>query len=364
MDTGPSPSFLVPFEHFAQDLNTRLGRANGNVFHRKPGVEAVHDGQIMVRLKKKRFILIDYGIIPTQADLQAAAINPYVATPDGAGTANCVTPHCPKVGVPVLLYDSEPSETASLYLRSGLCFTCQRNLNEKRRTQRKRKSDVPLHRDDALASSSGGSGGGGQKVKHNDQIMDLSSDALVINGPMDGVKKHSEGYSADEIGADLQIMMREAVADTDRLLSGPSMPVSDQQQHQQQASNPETTSAVAYAAAAAAAAASNQLNPSDVTAATISAAVDASSPGLIAQVHNTSSSSEEDEYERLYEKAFTSAAKALYLLTQWKASWDATNAMVHDQAMMPLLMAADKDCKGHEEMHTPSQAKGDDVFSV
>ena len=89
-----------------------------------------------------------------------------------------------------------------------------------------------------------------------------------------------------------------------------------------------------------------------------------------------------------YEKAFTSAFKALYLLTQWKASWDATNAnamMVHhhhdddddDQTMMmPLLMvaAADDDTnkvmvvnKGEQEGRhaaVPSPANGDDVFSV
>lgn len=313
-------------------------------------MDGIHDGQIMVRLKKKRFIIVDYGIVPTHSDMQAAAINPHVATPDGAGKTRCVTPNCGKVGVPVLLYDSEPSETPSLYLRSGLCFTCQRNLNEKRRTQRKRKSD---------GQGSGGGGGDGgaaaaYRVKYNGQVIDLSPDALVINGPMHGVKKHFDGFSSEEIGADLHVMMREALADTERLLNG-------LQQH----SNPET-SAVAYAAAAAAAAASNHLNPSDVEA--TSAAVDVSSTGLIAQQQHAEEDEDDDddEHDLLYEKAFTSATKALYLLTQWKASWDATNATVHEQAMMPLLMAADKEGKDRDGAHiqSPATSNGDDIFQV
>jgi len=110
---------------FAYDIENRLGRANGNVYMSKPGIPNVHDGQIMVRLKKKRCIIIDYGI--NSVDYP------------GFPKKNCLTPGCNKIGVPILMFDSVPQEPASLYLRSGLCFTCQRALNEKRRTQRKRK---------------------------------------------------------------------------------------------------------------------------------------------------------------------------------------------------------------------------------
>ena len=51
--SGPeseSESVLVDFNEFLEDVELRLGRANGNMFHRKDGIEAVHDGQIMVRL--------------------------------------------------------------------------------------------------------------------------------------------------------------------------------------------------------------------------------------------------------------------------------------------------------------------------
>lgn len=70
-------SVVLPIEEFAHDLEYKLGRANGNVFHRNPGVEGLHDGQIMVRLKKKRFIIIDYSIVPNSADIAAAATSPH-----------------------------------------------------------------------------------------------------------------------------------------------------------------------------------------------------------------------------------------------------------------------------------------------
>ena len=66
-----------------------------------------HDnGLIMVSLEN-RFIIVDYGIVPTQANMQTEVINPYVATPYGAGKMRCVTPNCGKVGVSVLWYASE-----------------------------------------------------------------------------------------------------------------------------------------------------------------------------------------------------------------------------------------------------------------
>mmetsp|Transcript_24209 Transcript_24209/g.57270 ORF Transcript_24209/g.57270 Transcript_24209/m.57270 type:complete len:681 (+) Transcript_24209:580-2622(+) len=142
VEDGPL-QVVLPLETFAEDLHMKLGRANGNIYHRTKGKDGVHDGQVMVRLKKKRFIVLDYSIKPNRSDLQASSMNPHIRCPKGAGRTRCSVSGCKKVGVPVLLYDSEPDETPSLYLRSGLCFTCQRNLNEKRRTQRKKSSDGP-----------------------------------------------------------------------------------------------------------------------------------------------------------------------------------------------------------------------------
>jgi hypothetical protein len=185
-------------EEFAEDLDLRLGRANGNIFQRRSGVEGVHDGQVMVRLKKKRFIILDYSIVPTAADIAAANVIPYVAVPPGAGKQKCQVPECTKVGVPCLLHDSDPNEPASLYMRSGLCFTCQRNLNEKRRTQRKRTSDI------GPSSVLYAVGPGQKKMKLNGQNIELQSDAIILNGPpIDGAKSVREGFSFHEIGIDL-----------------------------------------------------------------------------------------------------------------------------------------------------------------
>mmetsp|Transcript_31769 Transcript_31769/g.46855 ORF Transcript_31769/g.46855 Transcript_31769/m.46855 type:complete len:384 (+) Transcript_31769:322-1473(+) len=296
---------IVPHSEFAEDLELRLGRANGNVFHRKPGVEGVHDGQIMVRLKKKRYIIIDYGIVPTPSDLQAAAISQHVACPDGAGKAQCVSPSCCKVGVPVLLYDSEPTETASLYLRSGLCFTCQRNLNEKRRTQRKRKSDTaPLTFSDSSKKA---------KVTGGD-VLELTPDAIVINGPIQGVKRHSEGHTQQDIVIDLQSNLQSAIAEVQRL-AGEGQTTSE--------------SAVAYAAAAAAA-----VNPdlAAMESAATTAAVDAASTELLQKAEEPSqqtgtqaSISPAEDTNSIYEKALTTLTKSVCLLHEWKAAWDASN---------------------------------------
>jgi len=181
---------VLPFEDFATDVEHNLGRANGNCYHRKPGIPNVHDGQIMVRLKKKRFIVIDYSVVPAPADIAFANATPHVKCPPGAGTQKCAGLNCSKIGVPVCLYDSEPEETTSLYLRLGLCFTCQRRLNEKRRTQRKRKGDKT---EDGL-----------KKCRLNGQIIDLDPHAVIINGPLEGTKHHGPDYEYPEIMEDLQ----------------------------------------------------------------------------------------------------------------------------------------------------------------
>lgn len=69
---------VLPEAEFEQEVEERLGRANGNIYHRRPGIEGLHDGQIMVRLKKKRYIIIDYGIIPNEADMQAAVLDTHI----------------------------------------------------------------------------------------------------------------------------------------------------------------------------------------------------------------------------------------------------------------------------------------------
>ena len=55
-------------------------------------------------------------------------------------------------------------------LRGGLCFSCQTNLNEKRRTQRKHKSDgLPV----------GSGSGNGSRSRFNDQVVELNPNAVI-----------------------------------------------------------------------------------------------------------------------------------------------------------------------------------------
>lgn len=93
----------LQFSDFAEDEDKNLGKANGKCFQRKQGNSA-NDGQIMVRLKKKRFIVIDYSIVPTAADMACAAVTPHLMIPEGAGMKKCIKSTCSKIGVPVCLY--------------------------------------------------------------------------------------------------------------------------------------------------------------------------------------------------------------------------------------------------------------------
>ncbi|KAL3811377.1 hypothetical protein ACHAXA_011341 [Cyclostephanos tholiformis] len=261
----PMQSVYLRPEEFADDAASRLGRANGNTHVRKPGVENVHDGQIMVRLKKKRYIILDYGYTPNQNDHELARTIPHISIPHGAGQTLCTTPDCPRIGIPVLLYDSEPNEPMSLYLRGGLCFSCQRNLNEKRRTQRKRKPDGQSFGEirigaDVPSVGSGSTNGG--RVRYNDQLLELSPDAIVINGPVEGTRTQGPDYRCHQIGSDIFHIVSELSQETLALMH-----------HSSRAQS-----------------------------------WSAPTPEIINQA---------------YQKAFLSASRVTFLLTQWKASFDA-----------------------------------------
>lgn len=298
---------ILPPEEFAEDLELRLGRANGNIYHRRPGIEGVHDGQYMIRLKKKRFIIIDYGIIPNESDHQAAVLHAgRIVIPNGAGSRECTTPGCSKVGVPVLLYDSHPGETQSLYMRAGLCFTCQRNLNEKRRTQKKRKRDSHIR--SPVASM--------PVAQRNGNGVDLSAQAITANGHAEDTKHASAAYFP-EINNDLQDSLLEAAAASQRLVAAVACHNSG-----------TDPTAAAFAAAVAAAHGSQSDDP--VMAA--SAAMAAASTGEMGA---------NEDIITLYEKAITSMNKGVFLLSQWKASWDAAVAAAVTQEAASDLGLAD-----------------------
>ncbi|KAL3781129.1 hypothetical protein HJC23_001436 [Cyclotella cryptica] len=282
----PACPLLLSPQDFAHDAEQRLGRANGNTYQRRPAVDNVHDGQIMVRLKKKRFIIIDYGIVPTPQDLMHVEAVPYVVVPEGAGQRLCATRNCPRIGVPVQLYDSEPNEPASLYLRGGLCFSCQRNLNEKRRTQRKRKSDcIDTNHSHPTATQ--------QQQQHEQQqqqppryrlhgsLLDLNPDAVIINGPIEGTRARGPDYQYPRIGQDLLHLVTEIHRSSHTLLN------------------------TAY----------RMQNSGSVGTA-----------GSIAAVNGA------------FQNTFRDLSRATYLITQWKASWDENvggNILLGTSASLP-----------------------------
>ena len=272
-------------QEFLDDAQERLGRANGNVYKRTAGVEGVHDGQIMVRLKKKRWLVLDYS-------------------PEAGGRQVCSASTCSKMAVPTLLYDSDPTEPPSLYLRSGLCFTCQRRVNEKRRSQRRhtegaasspsrRDTSVPaLPQKDHTFLLSEGHAHKKFKLPPPEFLDDLSSSAIIIDGPLEGTKSADANYGYAEIGGDIQQSLQEAAQETADLLT-------------LAANSDKTNSQCVIAMAAAIAAGTKVISPSAEASADI---------------------------EALYQKAMMSAKKSVYLLSQWKMSWDATVATSTDLA--------------------------------
>lgn len=323
---------LIPYEDFAEDEQMNLGKANGNIFYRRSGLEGVHDGQVLVRLKSRRFILLDYSIIPNQ--MQTSFYHSRI--PPGAGTATCcsTSTKCSKVGVPVLLYDSHPQETPSLYVRSGLCFTCQRNLNESRRAQRKstkRKATTFNNNNDDNNDHSGEANiiyAVGPQAKyfqiHNDDDDDdkkpitLRSDAIILNGTtLEGLPIQpplQDSKSVREMGFLLEQSVRDALVDTERLRQESSSSFDDDD--------------------------------------------------LLVTTTTTTTTSDEETIQALYHKAFTKLHTSILLLSHWKTAWDNNNSNnsnyninhnthykrgggamesgVVDSGVVSLLMAADK----------------------
>ena len=147
-----SVQVILPYKEFEEDLNLNLETSNGKFFQRRAPTKN-HDSQVMIRLNKKRFIIIDYSIVPNKHDVEASQNDPHIRIPIGAGKKVCLgstiltgsnsndptsssSVPCTKIGVPVVLYDSEPqAELSSAYVKNGLCFTCQRKKNESNRAR-------------------------------------------------------------------------------------------------------------------------------------------------------------------------------------------------------------------------------------
>jgi hypothetical protein len=287
MSDPSAPRVVLTPEEFSLDAKERLGHTNGSIYQRRPGIDGFHDGQIMVRLKKHRFIIIDYSIIPNEDDMQAAALDPCISIPDGAGTQKCSTAECTKVGVPILLYDSSPGESVSLYMRSGLCFTCQRNLNEKRRTQKKRKKDVDTL--EMAANPFTSSSPHSKKYKISVEMAEQSAaEALMSEGAMEYARHYGEG--PPPVSSVLQSKLLEASAAAQHLVAAVT-------------------------------------NDSELVSTSFSTAVAAANDGGKGEASAaTGTSGTAPDITTLVEDAYTSLSKSLFLLSQWKTSWEAAVA--------------------------------------
>lgn len=385
LSAAASTQVILPTQSFIEDAEHRLGKANGNTYQRIPGIDGVHDGQVMVRLKKKRFVVLDYSIVPNDHDLMASEVNPNVRCPPGAGVAKCN--QCTKIGVPVLLHDSEPTEPASLYQRSGLCFTCQRHLNEKRRTQRKRPSGnlrLPGGGEDETIVLTVGPRG--KKFKRVGNAIEFKTDAIILDAAPKRCKSVRDGFGYPEIGTDLQGAVRDATLDADKLVQA----VVDHTM--------TTTTASTEAPSAAATATTDDPNVGtdfihidEPTHAAVHAGTTVGFGtglgGTTGTVVATSAAGE--DINALYEKAFLSLSKSIYLLTQWKQSWDgavaaavAQESVVGDPSlaeavataavvaasgdhtnMASLLIAADQQKPGSEVVEAPD-VSGATAFEI
>lgn len=123
--SGSDNYHLFTYDFSAEEAE-KLGKANGNIYQLREGTADENSGVVMVRLKKKRYVVLDYTFVPTEEHIKLAELNPHSEIQTGAGFTSCTNSGCKRVGIPVLLYDSNPDETKSLYLRTGLCFECQR----------------------------------------------------------------------------------------------------------------------------------------------------------------------------------------------------------------------------------------------
>ena len=226
----------------------------------------------------------------------------------------------------------------ALQLLPGMCFTCQRNLNEKRRTERKRATPRVDSGGTELATSPSliyALGPHPKKFKLPDgNLLQLDNDVIIMNAPvqlLDGLPflRQAAPRSLQDQGHDLQSMTRQAAADVDLLLLAVSGHVQDE-------------AAAAVQAVGGAAAGSDEAEVGsaplcDDTVANIMVhieesecrdSVDTAVTGASPPIHD------------LYEKAFKSLNKAMYLLYQLKESWDGADDTLSDPNFADAVASA------------------------
>ena len=236
---------------------TNLKGSNGSSIRLEPAVEDAHCGRLMIRLANARIVILDYEYVPNEHDVELASSRVYITIPYGAGQKICTKKGCKRIGVPVLLYDSHPNDSETAYLKNGLCFTCQKDSNAKRRTKR--------------------------KSNQNEQSNGTS--AIVINAPVDGTRSHDADYCCPQISADLQRITSELSQETGSLVQ-------------------------------------------------LSSREHAMMPGSV---------------DQQYQRAYLSATRAVFLLTQWKASYDQRQQDPQPQQQQPQEQVTEADATQNDK---------------
>ena len=143
-------------------------------------------------------------------------------------------------------------------------------MNEKRRTQRKRKCDTAIKPGSEPGTPGDAFGASAQKRFRisTGEILELNPHAIIVNGPLDGTKHHGPGYEYPEIIGDLHKIVNEFALEHNQLANAMS---------------------------------------------TIIAPPDHNSP-------------EHVQIDALYNKTFLTVSKGIFLLSQWKSSFDSAVA--------------------------------------
>ena len=201
-----------------------------------------------------------------------------------------------------------------------------------------------------------------KKFKLNGNTIQLKSDAIIINGAVEGTRQYGEGYGFQEIGADLQHLAKEASDDAGRLINAVS-------------SNTATVAAAVAAVgdATTPTAAGEQELISTSTEAAANAVADAVAeasnsllnPTRAAGVESASSAPPSNaDISALYDKAFHSFNKAIFLLSQWKASWDAAVSVAHETVADPSLADAVASAAAVAAVVTDGQDQNSNMVSL
>jgi hypothetical protein len=137
-----------------------------------------------------------------------------------------------------------------------------------------------------------------KKYRLDGSTIHLKSDAIIVNGAIEGMKHHGEGYGFQEIGDDLLSLVQESAHYTVRLVNAVS----------------GNTDNAAVEAVAALGVPDNDYLPA--------------AGNLLEQGGSEAPPPISEDISALYCHAFQSMNKSIFLLTQWKSSWDSTMSAV------------------------------------